>query len=247
MRNLLLLLIITTIVPLNSGLGNFAQAADVAQHKYGPDAATLSESHTYFLKHTAPGFWRLMPYYVPQQDGSACSLASIAMLVNAARAGTTLNSQEKLVTQPELLKKVKNSAWKKMPFRGVSLDEIGPLIDESLKAYGITAKKVEVVHTEDASLKTKAKLHEDLLKIESSGNTIILANFIQGIYTGDAQVGHFAPLAAYDAESKRVLVMDPDREWYEPYWVSEETLLNGMNTPDKQTGHKRGYAVTTLK
>ena len=35
--------------------------------------------------------------------------------------------------------------------------------------------------------------------------------------------------------------MEPDREWYEPYWVSDERLLQAMATIDGETGKSRGY------
>ena len=50
-----------------------------------------------------------------------------------------------------------------------------------------------------------------------------------------------APIAAYDAKMHRVLVMDPDREWYEPYWVSDQRLLEAMATIDPETSKPRGY------
>jgi hypothetical protein len=49
-----------------------------------------------------------------------------------------------------------------------------------------------------------------------------------------------APVAAYDAEKRRVLLLDPDREWYEPYWVADETLLAGLASVDPVTGRPRG-------
>jgi len=231
-------------------IGSATWAAEDQKSKYGPDAIPLASSHEYFLKNPAPIFWKLIPYYLPQLTGSTCSVASVAMVVNAARAGTPLKASDKLANETDLLKKVKNTGWKKtLGFigRGVTLDQLGPITEESLKAYGVTPQKLEVVHTEDDSAQTKAKLHQALLGIEKSADRLILANFVQGVYTGDADVGHIAPLAAYDSEKKRVLVLDPDREWYEPYWVSEETLLKGMMTLDKQSGHRRGYVVINLR
>ncbi len=40
--------------------------------------------------------------------------------------------------------------------------------------------------------------------------------------------------------------MDPDRKWYEPYWVSEQTFLSAMTTRDSESGHSRGYLFITL-
>lgn len=221
----------------------FASAAD-PKPKYGPEATLLSRSHEYIRRAKAPDYWALSPYYLPQQNDRACSLASVAMIVNAARSARALTADDELVTQSGLLARVKGDLWNKAVGdggHGVTLDQLGALVEESLKAYGVQGGTVEVVHANDTSKKTAAKLHQALVANERSANDFIILNFIQGAYTGDANVGHIAPLAAYDAAKKRALVMDPDRQWYEPYWVSEKTLLAGLATEDKASGKFRGY------
>ncbi len=225
--------------------------AGVPKPKYGPEAMRLSLSHKYIQTHDAPDFWALMPYYLPQQNGASCSVASVAMLMNGVRVHDDLTADEELVTQPGLLKKVGDSAWTRdvsSGGHGVTLDELGKFVEESLKAYGVRKYEVEVVHASDFSEKTKSRLHRALVENERSSKDFILINFIQGVYTGDADVGHIAPIGAYDQAHHRVLVLDPDREWYEPYWVSEETLLKGMATQDRQAVQARGYVwVKILK
>jgi hypothetical protein len=223
--------------------------AESPKAKYGPEATPLSLSHHYFEKAAAPHFWTLIPYYVHQQFGWSCSLASVAMLMNALRVGAPLTSEDKLVTQTELLKRVHHPAWEKNEKGigyGVSLDQLGSVIEASLKEYQIKNAKVEVVHADNASDGTKKKLHDALISSEKKGGGYIIANFIQGSFTGDANIGHIAPIGAYDSENKKVLILDPDREWYEPYWVSEATLLKGMATPDLQSMKNRGYVLITM-
>ena len=215
-----------------------------AKPKYGPEATLLSKSHEYVAKNAAPDFWAMIPYYTTQQTGSACSVASVTMVVNAARTGQELTADDELVTQNSLLKRVSDDEWIKAvgdKGRGRSLDQLGPLVERSFKAYGFNHTRAEVVHVDDESPATQKKLHDALVANEKSTGDFIILNFIQGVYTGDADAGHIAPIAAYDAKKKRALVMDPDREWYEPYWVSETTLLKGMHTLDKGGGKFRGY------
>jgi hypothetical protein len=183
----------------------------------------------------------LMPYYVSQQDDSSCSVATVTTIVNGARAGRKLGADDELATQAALVKKVKNSGWHKLVGGyGVSLDQLGDIVREALIAYGVKVVSVETVHV-DGSPASRAKAHEALLANEKSDHDFILLNFNQKIYTSDAEVGHIAPLGAYDAEHKRALVLDPDREWYEPYWVSEDVLIDGMATLDKSMNLFRGY------
>ena len=227
-----------------------AFAADAPKPKYGPEATLLSASHDYIQKHAAPDYWALSPYYLPQQTDSACSLASVTMVVNAARMGKKLTADDELATQNGVLKKAAQADWDKAvgdKGKGVSLDELPKLLEASLIAYGVDVVSVEAIHTPDSSKATAGKLHKALLANETSAHDFIIANFIQGVFTGDADVGHIAPVGAYDATNRRVLIMDPDRQWYEPYWVSEATFLKGMATSDKTSGKSRGYVVVRVK
>lgn len=234
-----------SIIFLSFSIGRSADTGE-GKPKYGPEAVLLSESHEHIQKNQAPDYWALSPYYVGQFNDKACSAASITMIVNAARSRTNLTSEDRLVTQEGLLKKVADPSWQRA-VGPVPLDRLGSLVEKGLTAYGIAAAKVEVFHTTDTSQEIKRKLHRALVENERSTQDFILINFIQGIYTGDAMVGHISPVAAYDSKKKRVLVMDPDREWYEPYWISEETLLKGMATQDPQSGRTRGYVWIKLK
>lgn len=226
--------------------------AALAKDKYGELARPLSVDHAYLRKASAPDYWALAPYYTAQYNGVACSLASVAMLVNAARVGTPLKSDDMLVTQKGLLDKVAGDIWKKgsdgMLASGVTLDQLGKVVEESLKAFGVEGAQVEVVRPADASAKSLAALRRALKANEASAKDFIVANYFQGTFTSDPEgVGHVSPVAAYDAKSKRVLVMDPDRDWYEPHWVSDETFLQGMLTVDSSTGKSRGYVRVTLR
>lgn len=232
------------ILLLGLFLAPSAAFAEGIKPKYGSQAIPLSQLNEY-LRKQAPDYWALAPYYAAQFNERACSVASIAMVLNAARRGWGLSSDEPLITQTTLLEKVKSLRWNeailsKKRVRTLSLDEIGDLLKKSLQAYGIKGS-VEVFHADDTLSETQRRLHQALVQNEKSGNDFLIINFIQGIYTDDAIVGHLAPIGAYDAKRKQVLVMDPDREWYEPYWVSEGTLLKGMATIDRDWDRNRGY------
>ena len=234
--------------------------------KYGHESRPLAQDHSYFLNHKAPDFWALAPYYVHQQTGSACSIASVTQVVNASRHAMNLDSDTRLATQNSVLEVVGDSRWTAavggINFRtignwtaillnrvfhthfksfGVTLDELGPLVQKAIRAHGFPEARVEVFHATDLSDATQKELHRALVENEESTRDFIILNFLQGVYTGDSDVGHVSPLAAYDALRRRALVMDVDREWYEPYWVSEAVLLKGMATLDSSSGKNRGW------
>ena len=70
-----------------------------------------------------------------------------------------------------------------------------------------------------------------LIENEASDRDIVLVYFNQGVLTGDWDGPHISPVGAYDADRGSVLIMDVDREWYIPYWSSDETLLEAMLRP----------------
>lgn len=233
-----------SLIALSFGIAS-SWASD-PKPKYGPEITLLSASHEYVLKNAAPDYWALSPYYVEQEDEASCSISSTAMVVNGARVGWKMTADDELATQKGLMKRATLPPWKDGKGGPANLDELGALILDGLKAYGVKNATAEVVHTDDMSDATKKKLHHALVENEKSANDFIVINFIQGVYTGDADAGHISPIAAYDAKKKRVLVLDPDRQWYEPYWVSEETLLKGMATEDKSSGKHRGFVWVKL-
>lgn len=222
-----------------------------ARAKYGPQATRLYHSQEYVRRHPAPDFWALIPYYISQQNGSSCSVASVTMVVNAARADRNLTVSDDLVTQHGLLEKVKNRAWSRAVGKGgkgVTLDELGALVAQSLKAFGFNGARVEIVHMDDTSAEARRRLRDSLSRNERSAKDFMILNFLQSEYTGDPEgaVGHISPVAAYDEMNRRVLVLDPDRQYYEPYWVSEEVLLKGMATRDEASGKPRGYVYVKV-
>ena len=61
---------------------------------------------------------------------------------------------------------------------------------------------------------------------------------------GQEKGGHISPLAAYDADTDRFLILDVSRYKYPPVWVEAAALFGAMNTPDSDNDDKtRGYAA----
>lgn len=62
---------------------------------------------------------------------------------------------------------------------------------------------------------------------------------------GQAGAGHLSPLAAYDAATDSVLILDVAKFKYPPFWVTVTDLLNAMNTIDPDSGLSRGVIRVT--
>lgn len=57
--------------------------------------------------------------------------------------------------------------------------------------------------------------------------------------------GHISPVAAYDAGSDRVLILDVARYKYPPVWVTIDDLHTAMSAVDPDSGSVRGLVVVS--
>ena len=131
-------------------------------------------------------------------------------------------ADQRLVTQPGLLKKVGDRKWiKEVAERGsgVTFAEFISMVRKSLAAFRLQKYVVEVIRPTNNTAKSLAKVQQALATNEATDHDIILAYFNQGVLTGDWDGPHISPIAAYDQEAGQVLIMDVDREWYIPYWA----------------------------
>ncbi|MBC7952838.1 MAG: hypothetical protein H7Z12_13605 [Rhodospirillaceae bacterium] len=173
----------------------------------------------------------LMAHFQRQHTDSACSVASIANVVNALRAAAPPISPEALLTL------VGDSHWiaaTAMGSDGVSFAEIQLYLRQSLDRLGLTDARVEIFRPrpDDESLD-----HLRRLLSHRQGTELVLASFDQGWLLGEASVGHVSPLGDYDAERRQVQILDVDPEHPTPYWVSDQDLLAAMTrASDDPTG-----------
>jgi hypothetical protein len=223
--------------------------ATESKPKYGPRASPkavpLSQSYDYSgdKKNKTPHFWALISYYIGQFNPYSCSSASLAMVVNAARAGLPKTAQDKVITENDLLDKADVENWKKRlspggleGVYGSTLTLLGRVSEMAFKEFGFPKATVKVIPVSSA---TDQKIRQEVIRLLKS-QAFIIANFDQKEFTDDAQVGHFAPVGAFDEKRARVLILDPDREYYEPYWVSLDSFLKGMATLDPYEKKPRG-------
>ncbi len=115
-------------------------------------------------------------------------------------------------------------------FGGMSLPELGGL----LAAHDVT---VSVHHAEGLSAEAFRAVVERNL---ASPGDYLLVNYQREVL-GQYRVGHISPVAAYDAATDRVLIMDTASHRYPPTWVPLPLLVEAMKTVDGAFDLQRGY------
>ncbi len=224
-------------------------AAAASNPKYLPTTVPLSRDHAYFRNpaHPAPDFWALSSFYVPQRNEYDCSVASIAAVVNAlTRASRNLADSDRNVTSAMLLDKVKAAQWAQRMQKGgvngqvgLTLDQLAEVLTDALHQQGIPAPRIETVRVTADDPATREKWRRTLESNESSADDMILIHFTQDTLTGagGGPYPHISPIGAFDAGSNRALVLDVDREYYEPYWSPADMIVKAMSVSTPQYGH----------
>lgn len=221
--------------------------AGKSKPKYGKNATPLALDSKYFQGAMKTDFWKLIPYYVPQHNPKSCGVASSIIVLNALLASERNTAAASNIDVEEIFKLA--PAYKKhtgTKGKGFTLDELGETLTTLLEKAPEGPYTVSVERFDGKDKKSEMKrLEKQLAKNEKNPRDFILANFLQSVLTGDPEgaVGHIAPIGAYDSKKKRVLILDPDRKYYQPYWVPYEKLFDAVNTTDPGPGLKRGLIV----
>lgn len=142
------------------------------------------------------------------------------------------------VHQTELLDRVKAADWKQRVMenegkirKGLTLAQLEEVAVDALKTYGIKGWQIWRGIYEDGDKEDLEALREILKTNEASSDDFIILHFLQDKLTDDpgGPYPHISPVGAYDAGTDRVLILDVDRKYYEPYWVSVERLLTALS------------------
>jgi Phytochelatin synthase len=183
-------------------------------------------------------YWPLSIQFVTQKTQAYCGVATLVMVLNALGVpapatpefepfrtftqDNVLNEQTEKVLPQEILAK-----------QGMTLDQIGQLL-------GTYAVKADVRHAADSSLDEFRTFATQYL---SAPDRYVIVNYLRRAI-GQERGGHISPLAAYDADTDRFLLLDVSRDKYPPVWVEADDLFGAMNTPDSDNENRtRGFVL----
>jgi hypothetical protein len=185
-------------------------------------------------------FWNLSPQFVTQISQSYCGVASIVMVLNGlgiAAPEAPQYSPYHVFTQDNFFN---NAATQQVlssdvvSRQGMTLDQLGQL----LASYPV---KVQVYHSADTSLDEFRRLASE--NLNQPGNFVVV-NYLRKAM-GQESGGHISPLAAYNQQSDRFLILDVSRYKYPPIWVKTSELWQAMDTTDSTSGKTRGFVFVS--
>lgn len=185
-------------------------------------------------------YWPLSVQFVTQNNQAYCGVASSVMVLNAlgipapvapeyapyrvfTQANFFSNQKTQQVVSPEVVSR-----------KGMTLDQLGELLasyDASVKVY----------HASDSNLEEFRRLTAENLK--QPGN-FVLVNYLRKAI-GQETGGHISPIAAYNEETDRFLILDVSRYKYPPVWVKAADLWQAIATVDSDSGKTRGFVFAS--
>ncbi len=211
--------------------------------KYGLHAKPLGQCYQQFQKpNLSEPFWKIMPYYKGQETDSSCSLASVTMVMNALRPSYHLGSEEKLLTESTLLKISKSLKWRiatRNSSTGLGLHELAKEWKKLLIKMQLENKYQ--IHFRELNSENSKQDFKKALDLLMQNKAWIILNYDQGVVMGEGSYGHFSPVGSFNKSTNEILIMDVDRQWYEPYWIDLKMAYKSMNTKDNLLGTHHGF------
>jgi hypothetical protein len=182
-------------------------------------------------------YFPLSLHFVTQENPAFCGPASIAIILNALgvpRAPSDATAGFGMFDQDNVFD-ARTEAVKPR----AEVEKGGMTLDELLAAHDL---KVEVHHAADSSPDTFRKVAVQEL---GGRDRFILVNYLRSAL-GQKTGGHISPVAAYDADTDRFLILDVSRYKYPPIWVEAGALFAAMNTTDADNDERtRGFVIVS--
>ena len=184
-------------------------------------------------------YWELIPTFAMQDTQSYCSVASAITVLNAmpikkpvdpTYAPYSYFTQRNYFTA-EVLKIISPQT---VLATGMTREQM----TETLIAQGVHAKSIVGDTLSDDELRALLK------NILVNDGQFVLVNYLRATL-GQVGGGHWSVLAAYEAQSDRVLILDVAKYKYPPVWVSVSMLRQAIATLDTASNQARGLVIVS--
>ena len=184
-------------------------------------------------------YWQLAPTFAVQMTQSYCSVASAITVLNAmpirkpvdpAYAPYAYFTQSNFFTA-DVIKVISPQTVLAM---GMTREQMA----DTLTRHGVKATSVAGATLDDGSLRTL------LQRALGADGQFVLANYLRA-NLGQVGGGHWSVLAAFDAQSDSVLILDVAKYKYTPAWVAISTLRQAIATIDTTSNKSRGLVVVS--
>lgn len=162
-------------------------------------------------------------FFESQSRAAYCGVASSVIVLNALRPGTRLTQSSVF---PSLSTELRTT------FGGMTLAQLTELL-------GSNGAIVTATYASDSNIDAfRAVVRQNL----QTPHDFMLVNYERAAL-GQTQSGHISPLAAYDDQSDRLLILDVAGYKYPPVWVTTPDLWHAMSTVDPASNRTRGFVT----
>ncbi|MEO8332614.1 MAG: phytochelatin synthase family protein [Gallionella sp.] len=184
-------------------------------------------------------YWQLSPTFAVQMTQSYCAVASAITVLNAMPIKKPVDptyapyayfTQGNFFT-PDVAKVIS-------PQTVLAIGMTREQMAETLNRHGVSARSIAGDTFDDQSLRAL------LQKALGEDGQFVLANYLRANF-GQVGGGHWSVLAAYDAQSDSVLILDVAKYKYPPVWVGIGTLRQAIATIDTTSDKPRGLVVVS--
>nr|WP_320190900.1 phytochelatin synthase family protein [uncultured Desulfobacter sp.] len=179
----------------------------------------------------------LFRHHVKQYHESSCSVASVVCVVNVLKQ--RYKCPGPTITQQAILEKVRTAHWKERMGpdgyegrRGLPLAVLRAVVQDSLMAYDIPFKRVEMIQgaLDQGKARIRQQIIERLKKFQFQDNCLIIAHFDQGSFIKEMNIPHISPVGGFDPSTGLVTILDVDPDQKSAYDIPFNRFYKGIAT-----------------
>jgi len=184
-------------------------------------------------------YWKLSQFYETQMTATYCAIASTVMILNTLEiprppverlANLPLFTQENFISD-QVAKIVKQEIVLK---QGITLSQLSQIVE----TFDIPSTTFYANNT------TLEFFRKNVIECCSKPDCYLIVNYYRPVICQKGG-GHFSPIAAYNALSDSVLILDTAKYKHTATWIGLPQLFESMQTIDADSNDSRGWILIT--